>query len=181
MRKVTCPRCKGHKYILGQEVQTNERSSNLPNYKKVKKGVCFLCDGLGYARLREKDNVIIKIKDEVTLKYSNINGRYLGIEEPTFEPVEERFSLGFNLTSNSIVDENTKRLIDEENEYLELLHESMCEEEELLFEQMRKENEEFGQKNIIKSSSYDTNYISISELEDMCNLPEGVGLFDDDR
>lgn len=88
--KLTCPRCKGHKTIRGQE-GNRYRGENykLPNYKKVEAGICFLCDGEGLANYNKEKNIFVKEKNGAILKY-NTNGRYLGWEAqefpiPTFE------------------------------------------------------------------------------------------------
>ena len=56
----TCPRCKGHKHILGQQVKRDTGTNSvLPDYKKIQKGECFLCDATGTAFFTN-DNRVMK-------------------------------------------------------------------------------------------------------------------------
>ena len=54
-----CPRCKGHKYIIGQKTTHDGNYSSLPNYIKISKGLCFLCEGKGQAFFTT-DNRVVK-------------------------------------------------------------------------------------------------------------------------
>lgn len=75
----TCPRCKGHGYILGQK---DKKYFTLPNYKHNQKGICFLCDGKKQAFFTE-DNRVLKFKDKygrrIITEYSPLTGDYIGI------------------------------------------------------------------------------------------------------
>lgn len=72
-----CPRCKGHKYIRGQKVSYAE-GSQLPNYKKIEAGVCFLCNGTGEAFYTEDNRVLKCVKSfgkNYIVEYSPVDGR----------------------------------------------------------------------------------------------------------
>lgn len=78
----TCPRCKGHGYILGQKTKYRYYDSHLPNYKKNKRGLCFLCDGKKEAFFTN-DNRVLKFKKDKLGKLSVIEfcpstGRLIG-------------------------------------------------------------------------------------------------------
>lgn len=64
-----CPRCKGHKYILGQK--RLDDGFGLPNYNHIEKGICFLCDGKGTA-FHTLDNRVLKL-----VKTKNNKGRII--------------------------------------------------------------------------------------------------------
>lgn len=156
MKKIICPRCKGNGYILGQEEQ--ERKRRLPNYKHVKQGVCFLCDGSGHADFREVDGIVVKEKDGILLEYSTDDGKYLGIAPPVFEEYEPDFGES-NLISVSESIENTYST--HMNDYMSLFYSTSTANDDM--------------------SWADDNYVSLEELNDMCNFPDGYSLFDDDK
>lgn len=74
MKEITCPRCKGKKYILGQYVE--EKRSSLPNYKHNEHGLCFLCDGKGKTLYDEEGKFVYKYKDGKELRY-DMKGQYI--------------------------------------------------------------------------------------------------------
>lgn len=79
--KLTCPRCKGHKYIRGQEGNPYYGESyKLANYKEIQGGICFLCDGQGTANYSKEYNCFVKRKNGALLSY-NSKGAYVGIIE----------------------------------------------------------------------------------------------------
>lgn len=78
----TCPRCKGHGYILGQKKQYKKYTTQLPDYRKNKKGLCFLCDGKKEV-LFTNDNRVIKIKKDkhgnsFAIEFCPITGNLIG-------------------------------------------------------------------------------------------------------
>lgn len=146
--RVICPRCKGTKYMLGQE-------GKVPNYRHNEKGLCFACDGEG-TLLKRPDGKLVRrdLNTGKWLSYDSIRGSFLG----TVYPLKDVDYL-MNKYSTKVEKTYEEKL---EEEYLEFI-ESL---QDYSIEQMMYSNNTF---------------VSISELEDMCNLPEGVGLFDDDR
>ena len=85
--KLTCPRCKGHKYIRGQEGNKYiGENYKLANYKKVEGGLCFLCDGEGTANYSKEYNCFVKRKNGALLSY-NSKGAYNGIIKEEREDV----------------------------------------------------------------------------------------------
>lgn len=67
----TCPRCKGLGYILGQKKKHKAITYHLPNYKKNKRGLCFLCDGKKEAFFTD-DNRVFKFKKDKSGKVAII-------------------------------------------------------------------------------------------------------------
>ena len=98
----TCPRCKGHGYILGQKKKYKEHSTHLPDYRKNKKGLCFLCDGKKEAFFTD-DNRVFKFKKDKLGKVSVIEfcsstGRLIG--EVTDFNLDTLNSKNYNIISD---------------------------------------------------------------------------------
>ena len=86
-----CPRCKGHKLIRGQKI--NNSYKNLPNYKKIDNGSCFLCNQTGKA-FYTKDNRVLKAvvgknnKDYI-IEFDPTNGNKIGLV-PKYEYINHK-------------------------------------------------------------------------------------------
>lgn len=91
--KLICPRCKGHKYIRGQEGNRYAGEHyKLANYKKVEGGICFLCNGQGVANYSKELGCYVKRKNGALLGY-NEKGSYMGIIEESKNENELLFDL----------------------------------------------------------------------------------------
>lgn len=65
--EITCPKCEGLTRLRGQQVSKYNQRRQLPNYKEIEDGICFLCNGTGKSFLTD-DNRLLKF---VTTKNGN--------------------------------------------------------------------------------------------------------------
>ena len=73
---VICPRCKGTRYMRGQE-------GKVPDYKHNKKGRCFACEGEGTLIKRPDGKLVRRDLDNGNwLSYNPQTGVFLGVVEP---------------------------------------------------------------------------------------------------
>lgn len=91
----TCPRCKGHGYMLGQKKYSKEHSGHLPDYRKNKKGLCFLCDGKKEAFFTD-DNKVLKFKRDKfgslsVIEFCPVTGNLIG-ELENLNPTDTNYS-----------------------------------------------------------------------------------------
>lgn len=77
-KKVECPRCKGKGVIRGQMLAWGK---HLPNYKHVKGGVCFACEGTGKVYLIDDKFIGISHYDKNKLVQYDSNGVCIGAYE----------------------------------------------------------------------------------------------------
>lgn len=119
---VICTRCKGTKYMRGQEINRNE---SVPNYKKNTNGLCFACMGKGTLELLD-NKIYIDIRENGNiLKYDN-QGKYLGVyESPETEYLNSRESLlEYMLEYEDDRDYDKEDLINIEKEYRRIANRS---------------------------------------------------------
>lgn len=113
---VICTRCKGTKYMRGQEIGKNK---SVPNYKKNENGKCFACMGKGTLELLDDNKTYIDIKENGNvLKYDN-QGKYIGVyKDPETEYLNSRKSLlDYMLEYKDEGDYDKEDLINIEKEY----------------------------------------------------------------
>ena len=79
--KVTCPRCKGTKYMLGQE-------GKVPNYRHNERGLCFACDGEG-TLLKRSDGKLVRrdLSNGNWLWFNEKTGSFIGVVDPIFDDI----------------------------------------------------------------------------------------------
>lgn len=78
-----CPKCKGTGKLEGQQVEMDNKTCRLPNYKHVKSGDCFLCNKTGEVFF-SIDNRVLKLSTDkygkpCVCEYSNENGFFVRI------------------------------------------------------------------------------------------------------
>lgn len=125
-KEITCPRCKGEKYILGQEVKMEVYDGKLPNYKHNERGLCFLCDGAGKVMYDGRGKFVYKYKEGKELRY-NLKGKYIGFvtvlpsftldEDTEYRPMNDEDLVVWQMATDFIEAEYKRsRLMYDEND-----------------------------------------------------------------
>lgn len=102
--EITCTRCKGTKYMRGQE-------GKVPNYKHNEDGLCFACDGEGTLLKRPDGKIVRRDLSNGNWLSFDYKGKYLGVVEPIFDDMGMEYEIlwqKFKLTEDELSMKNNK-------------------------------------------------------------------------
>ena len=89
--KVTCPRCKGEGYMLGQHVE--EQGVRVPNYRHNEDGLCFACDNDRYLLRRPDGKLVRRDFENGNWLWYDEKGAFISVVDPILDDMGLEYEL----------------------------------------------------------------------------------------